>query len=89
MSLSNGKILRAWKNGKSAKNGRRSLTTDGEKLYSYNLVIGVNVGGKLYVGDYTSRDQNFVSMTTSRHVNIARCFADEFQHVSAFKLISK
>ena len=82
MSLSNAKVLNAWRNGRSAKNGRGSLRTENGELFSYSLLIGKTLGGLRHVGDYTADGGKFVSMTTSRHVNLAKRWADEIEFVS-------
>tara|TARA_R100000700_G_C3092923_1_gene93446 strand:+ start:282 stop:536 length:255 start_codon:yes stop_codon:yes gene_type:complete len=72
-------VALAWYNGikaKTGKNKRGDITfhTDGEKLWSYDLLIGYTEEGKKIVLDYTSPD-NFYSMTTSHHVGCARRWA--------------
>ena len=84
MSLSNAKILKAWRNGGKAKNGRGSLWTQNGELFSYDLMIGKTIDGLRHVGDYTADGGSFVSMTTSRHVNLAKRWADEIEFVSTF-----
>lgn len=89
MSLSNAKILNAWRNGRKAKNGRGSLWTQNGELFSYNLMIGKTIDGLRHVGDYTADGGSFVSMTTSRHVNLAKRWADEIEFVSTFAPTTK
>lgn len=73
MSLSNRKVVDAWKNGKKAVNGRKSLWTDGKWLYSYKLPIGYRTtNGICVLGNYTSGGGSFQSQTTSCHVGRAR-----------------
>ena len=74
-------VALAWYNGTKAKTGKNSrgditFHTDGEKLWSYDLLIGYTEEGKKIVLDYTSPD-NFQSMTTSNHVGCARRWAHE------------
>jgi hypothetical protein len=71
MSVANRNVIKAWMNGEKAINGRKSLHTDGIRLYSYRLLIGVNVKGTCYLGDYTAGGE-FRSMTTSTHIGRAR-----------------
>jgi len=66
--MNNLSVARAWMRGDSAKT--RHLSTDGESLWSYNLLIGKRNAYGIYVYDYTASGQ-FVSMTTSKHVGIA------------------
>jgi hypothetical protein len=66
--VSNEQVVIAWQEGRKAKAG--SLSTDGDSLYSYNLLIG---RGREYY-DYTAHPKalGFHSKTTSRHVGLAR-----------------
>ena len=66
--MRNEEVIMAWVNGRSANNGRGSLTTDGVKLLSYDLVIGDNL--QKVVFDYTSSGE-YYSQTTSCHVGLA------------------
>jgi len=73
MSLSNRKVIDAWKNGKRAVNGRKSLWTDGKWLYSYKLAIGFRTSNGICVlANYTSGGGSFQSQTTSCHIGRAR-----------------
>jgi hypothetical protein len=85
MSLSNAKIVSAWKKGEKAINGRKSLSTDGVRLYSYRLLIGVNVGGTCFMGDYTSPGGSFRSQTTSQHVGRAKRASEHTFHPAIFE----
>jgi len=68
-------VARSWSQGQPAKAG--NFWTDGEKLFSYNLVVGETRKGKKILFDYMSGGSHgFVSMTTSHHVGAARQFAD-------------
>ena len=77
-------VVRAWYEGKPAKANR--LWTDGVKIYSYDLLIGfTGEDGLKYVKNYTARTDvdcfgnkvpaKFISMTTSKHVSLARRLA--------------
>ena len=67
-----------WAKGKAASNHTGSFSTDGTKLYSYNLLIGdtcEKTGAKV-LRDYTAQGRHgFQSMTTSQHVGRARMHA--------------
>jgi len=67
-----------WAKGKAASNHNGCFTTDGTKLYSYNLLIGdtcEKTGAKV-LRDYTAQGRHgFQSMTTSQHVGRARMHA--------------
>tara|TARA_Y100001937_G_scaffold67254_1_gene91995 strand:+ start:10309 stop:10569 length:261 start_codon:yes stop_codon:yes gene_type:complete len=68
-----------WAEGKPASNHTGCFTTDGERLFSYSLLIGdtcEKTGAKV-LRDYTARGRHgFQSMTTSQHVGRARTAAD-------------
>ena len=67
----NTEVLQAWLKGRKAKsqNRRGGLSTDGFYLYSYHVVIAD--GRRIY--DYTKGGESgFYSMTTSRHVGLAK-----------------
>eukprot|EP01051_Picozoa_sp_SAG22_P020013 SAG22_NODE_3885_length_1483_cov_2.278902_1_plen_69_part_00 len=53
------------------------MSTDGENLWSYNLLIGETLGGDKVVKDYTANGIGFYSNTTSTHVNLAKEYADK------------
>ena len=66
-------VAQAWKDGNTAAN-KGTFLTDGDKLFSYQLLIGVTLNGQKILFDWSS--PNFVSATTSRHVGLARAVAD-------------
>ena len=88
--MRNEDVIRAWVRGDKATNGRGSLHTDGETLYSYDLKIGetdtdTRQEGVVYnvVIDYRpvsrgpmARRRRGVSVTTSAHVRLAARYAD-------------
>lgn len=68
----------AWKEGKAARNHNGCFSTDGERLYSYELLIGdtCKKTGEKVLRDYTAHGRHgFRSMTTSQHVGKARIYA--------------
>lgn len=77
----NQQVITAWAKGRPAHS--RNLSTDGNRLYSYALGIGEwrEIGPVVF--NYTARadmnpfghrvpSEGFYSMTTSRHVGLAR-----------------
>ena len=74
--MTNEQVINAWLKGNAAKAG--NLSTDGRKLYSYQLCIGhveaCELNGRPIrrVRDYTSGGLGFISQTTSRHVGLAK-----------------
>ena len=89
MSLANHKVIAAWQNGEKAVNGRKSLHTDGVRLFSYRLLIGINVDGTCYLGNYTAAGE-FRSQTTSQHIGRARrCVRSiDVYHPAIFSLLA-
>jgi len=89
MSVTNHKVILAWQNGEKARNGRNSLHTDGVRLYSYRLLIGINVSGTCYLGNYTAAGK-FYSMTTSQHIGRARrcVHKTDVYHPAIFSLLA-
>ena len=88
MSMANHKVINAWKDGKKAINGRKSLWTDGKWLYSYRLPIGFRTSNGICVlANYTSGGGSFRSQTTSCHVGRARrvVSTDLIWHPSVFE----
>ena len=76
--LNNDGVIKAWQNGLSARNHRRSLTSvsypnGSAELYSYNLKIGERTpAGVMVIADFTAPANGFHSMRTSCHVNLAK-----------------
>ena len=72
--MTNEQVVNAWKENKAAKTKNESLSTDGEFLYSYKLMIGSTgyVSGRKTVYDYRGQ----ISTTTSRHVGLALRVSD-------------
>ena len=68
-----------WNRGRPAQNHTGCFHTDGDKLYSYSLLIGdtCKETGLKILRDYTAPGRHgFRSMTTSQHVGRARLSAD-------------
>ena len=72
--MTNEDVVRAWAWGRPLSS--KHLITDGNNLFSYNLKIGYTVGNTKIVYDYTAEHDNFVSMTTSHHVGLAKRYSD-------------
>ena len=74
-------VVRAWANGKNARNHKETLSTRNGELFSYALKIGVRTrSGICIVADHTAASGSFHSRTTSGHVMLAKRFADEIFH---------
>jgi len=66
--MRNEQVVMAWLTGRSASAG--NLSTDGQKLWSYALMIGDRSDGLNRVWDYTASGR-YISQVTSRHVGLA------------------
>ncbi len=78
MARDNRSIARAWGCGQRATSHTGNFSTDGKKLYSYNLCIGDTASdGTKVLRDHTAGgNHRFYSVTTSRHVGMAAPYAD-------------
>ena len=66
----NKEVIRAFVIGHRAAAG--NLHTDGRSLWSYNLKIAQHTPEGVVVGDFTSPGGGFHSVTTSKHVGMAK-----------------
>jgi len=74
-------VVRAWREGKNARNHKNTLMTIDGELFSYRLKIGARTNtGVCVLGDFTSPGGSYHSMTTSCHVNLAKRVADMVMH---------
>ena len=73
--MNNEKVVENWKLNKEGKSGNGNLRTDGNLLYSYNMLIGITKSDIKYSLDVTS--PNFYSMTTSQHCGLAKKYSDK------------
>ena len=76
--MRNDQVVTNWKRSQSGVNGTKSFRTDGNDLYSYNLLIGFTTKcNKKVLLDYTAKSGYFMSMTTSgKHISPAAGVAD-------------
>jgi hypothetical protein len=71
--MNNYDIAKAWANNKAVQRKYKALSTDGDDLYSYALLIGyTNDQGKKVAIDYTRTGGDYRSNTTSTHVGLAK-----------------
>ena len=70
--LDNDAVISAWLRGQRGSSHTGNLSTDGQKLFSYRLVIGDTLGGEKIALDYTASVGQFQSQTTSQHVGLAK-----------------
>jgi len=83
MRTQNKKVPEFWANNKPAK-GYGSLHTDGQNLYSYNLKIGFTKDDGQKILLVRKR-----SVTTTKHINYVRRFANEIVNVDIFEKFVK
>ena len=77
MKTASRNVARMWANSRAVTNHSGAFRTDGRWLWSYDLVIGETTDkGTKILYDYTARTDNFMSVTTSKHVGYARAAAD-------------
>ena len=76
----NSRVIYSWMNGKPFKSLR--MSTDGEELYSYNLMIGrTDPDGSKVLRDYTAKGLGCYSQTTSQQVNLVRPYANVVESI--------
>ena len=68
--MKNQDVVRSCAWGKRA--AAASLQTDGRSLWSYNLKIAQRTPEGIVVGDFTAPGGDFHSITTSKHVGMAK-----------------
>ena len=68
-------VMMAWKTGHGRYGGY--LSTNGKELYSHLRKIGYTKKGLKIVIDYTKDGGCFISISVSRHVNLAKKYADK------------
>jgi hypothetical protein len=73
--MTNINVAIGWINNNPART--KNYWTDGQNLYSYNLLIGVTEDSQKIVFNYTSSGI-FKSSTTSRHVGLVKSLPDVF-----------
>ena len=68
--MRNQDVIRSFGWGKRAAAG--NLHTDGRSLWSYDLKIAQRTPEGVVVGDFTAPGGDFYSVTTSKHVGMAK-----------------
>ena len=68
--MRNSQVVRHFTAGRRAAAG--NLQTDGRSLWSYDLKIAQRTPEGIVVGDFTAPGGDFHSVTTSRHVSMAK-----------------
>jgi hypothetical protein len=69
MEMRNSEVAKAWSEGRKAESG--NMSTDGNKIYSYAMLIGEVINGERTVYRRSR------SVTTSRHINLTARYADK------------
>ena len=70
--LDNNEVITSWLRGQRGSSHTGNLSTDGQRLFSYALVIGDTMHGEKIALDYTASVGQFQTMTTSQHVGMAK-----------------
>ena len=78
MKVKNRSVAESWSRGQAANSHTGNFWTDGQKLYSYRLLIGdTSASGLKVLRNYTAQGSHgFSSQTTSCHVGYAKPHAD-------------
>ena len=75
--MTNHDIITEWISNRPYSKRHKALSTDGQILFSYGLIIGyTNKQGRKVAIDYTSTGGYMKSQTTSTHVGMAKRKAD-------------
>ena len=84
--LDNDAVISSWIRGQRGSSHTGNLSTDGQRLFSYRLVIGDTLAGEKIALDYTASVGQFQSMTTSQHVGLAKrqVANDNIMHPEAY-----
>jgi len=82
--LINSDVAQQWVVNGEGVSHTGNLRTDGNRLWSYNLLIGATVGGEKVLANYTASGE-YRSQTTSCHVGKARLTASEVVHPAFFR----
>ena len=82
--LDNSEVITAWHRGQQGESHTGNLSTDGQRLFSYALVIGDTLAGEKIALDYTASVGQFQSQTTSQHCGLAKRSADDVMHPEAY-----
>ena len=79
MKTTNENVALNWYRNTPSRNHGDTMSTNGNDLYSYGLLIGFTTkSGKKILLDYTAAAGHFRSMTTStKHISPTRYIADE------------
>ena len=85
--MKNENVIINWKKGNKAKS--KNLKTDGNFLFSYDLLIGYTMNNKKIVIDFTAYGNYFISMTTSCHVWRAKRYSDQVITVNKYFKLKK
>jgi hypothetical protein len=72
-TTTNREVARAWSENKPATSHTGAFHTDGRRIYSYNLCIGITTsdGIKAVADHRRGGKHSFYSVTTSKHVGLA------------------
>ena len=82
--MRNSQVVQRWASNMCGGGG--NLNSNGPRLWSYSEVIGfTSPSGTKIVIDYTAKTGEYMSQTTSCHVNLAKRHADEVMHPATYR----
>jgi len=62
-------------------NYKKSLKIINNNIYSYNTLIGKkSLYNNIIIYDITAKNNNFISITTSKHVNMLKNISKNYKH---------
>lgn len=79
-------VAKMWVQGKSAKTHNGNMSTDGDNLYSYRMLIGRTVNDVKQVLNVRGLDA--VSVTTSAHVSDAAYACHKYAPLNGYVLVT-
>ena len=85
--MKNENVVINWSEGNKAKS--KNLKSDGNLLFSYDLLIGYTNNNKKIVIDFTAKGKYFISATTSRHVSLAKYYSNNVITVNKYFKLKK
>jgi len=62
-------------------NHRKSLKIINNDIYSYDILIGKKSLNNIVIYNATAKNKNFISITTSKHVNILKKISKSYKHL--------
>ena len=78
----NRNVATNWACNTPVKSHNGQFSTDGQNLFSYNQLVGITLadGTKIALNYMRRGGGCYISSTTSQHVSMASCVADQVMH---------